>query len=98
MSESGSKSEYEYVYVMVNSDKEPVKGGVIKTEKELKSWVDDKGVVNEGDGEDVGVIFGNKRLQGGCGGLASVGIEKSCDCETVCDEHQILYQIQEPKE
>jgi len=46
----------------------------------------------------LGVIFGRKGLQGSCGGLASVGIEKNCNCESVCDEHQILYQIQEPKE
>lgn len=46
----------------------------------------------------VGVIFGRKRIQGSCGGLSNVGVEKSCDCETVCDEHQTLYQIQEPKE
>ena len=46
----------------------------------------------------VGVIFGRKRIQGSCGGLASVGIEKSCDCETVCKEQPTLYQIQEPQE
>lgn len=46
----------------------------------------------------IGVIFGEKRIQGSCGGLASVGIEKSCDCEVVCDEHQILYQIKEPEQ
>jgi len=45
----------------------------------------------------VGVIFGRKRLQGSCGGLASVGIDKSCDCDTVCAQEQTLYQIQEPK-
>jgi len=45
----------------------------------------------------VGVIFGRQRLQGSCGGLASVGIEKSCDCDTVCADHQTLYQIQEPE-
>ncbi|WP_435235510.1 (Na+)-NQR maturation NqrM [Psychromonas sp. PT13] len=45
----------------------------------------------------IGVIMGGKRIQGSCGGLSSVGIEKSCDCETVCDEHKpTLYQIQEP--
>jgi hypothetical protein len=49
-------------------------------------------------GMALGAIWGRKSLQGSCGGLASVGIEKSCDCETVCDEHQILYHIQEPKE
>lgn len=45
----------------------------------------------------VGVIFGRKRLQGSCGGLASVGIDKSCDCDTVCAREQTLYQIQEPQ-
>jgi len=48
-------------------------------------------------GMALGVIFGRRRLQGSCGGLASVGIEKSCDCEKVCEEHQPLYQIQEPE-
>ena len=44
----------------------------------------------------LGVLFGRHRIQGSCGGLASVGIEKSCDCEEVCDDHKTLYQIQEP--
>ena len=43
----------------------------------------------------VGVIFQKKKLQGSCGGLSSVGIEKSCDCETTC-EAPTLYSIQEP--
>lgn len=43
-----------------------------------------------------GVFFGRQRIQGSCAGLANVGIEKSCDCEVTCDEHQKLYQIQEP--
>jgi hypothetical protein len=46
----------------------------------------------------IGVMFGRKRIQGSCGGLASVGIEKSCDCEDTCDEHKTLYQIQEPNQ
>ena len=44
------------------------------------------------------VIFGRKRIQGSCGGLSSIGIEKNCDCEEVCDDHRTLYQIQEPSE
>lgn len=44
----------------------------------------------------VGVIFSKKRLKGSCGGLASVGIEKSCDCKDTCEETPTLYQIQEP--
>ncbi|MCP5079526.1 MAG: (Na+)-NQR maturation NqrM [Psychromonas sp.] len=43
-----------------------------------------------------GVIFSRKKLKGSCGGLASVGIEKSCDCETVCESESRLYQIKEP--
>ena len=45
----------------------------------------------------IGVIISNKRLQGSCGGLASLNIERSCDCPSVCDEHRSLYQIQEPQ-
>ena len=30
----------------------------------------------------VGYIFQNKTLAGSCGGLASVGIEKACNCES----------------
>lgn len=48
-------------------------------------------------GMAVGVIFGKNRIKGSCGGLANVGIEKSCDCDKVCDEHQILYKIEEPQ-
>ena len=46
----------------------------------------------------LGVFFGRSRIQGSCGGLSSLGIEKSCDCEEVCDDHKTLYQIQEPSE
>ncbi|MEL0659740.1 (Na+)-NQR maturation NqrM [Psychromonas arctica] len=44
------------------------------------------------------VIFCRKRIQGSCGGLSNIGIEKNCDCEEVCDDHRTLYQIQEPSE
>ena len=46
----------------------------------------------------LGVLFVRKRIQGSCGGLSSIGIEKSCDCEETCDDHKTLYQIQEPTE
>jgi len=46
----------------------------------------------------LGVIFSRKRIQGSCGGLSSIGIEKSCDCEEGCNDHRMLYQIQEPSE
>ncbi|GGP79096.1 hypothetical protein GCM10009410_09370 [Shewanella ulleungensis] len=44
----------------------------------------------------LGILLGRKPIQGSCAGLANVGIEKSCDCEVTCEEHKILYQIQEP--
>ncbi|EKO3550377.1 (Na+)-NQR maturation NqrM [Vibrio fluvialis] len=47
----------------------------------------------------IGVLMRRKPIQGSCGGLSSVGIDKVCDCETTCEEHQSkLYQIQEPTE
>ncbi|WP_413285070.1 (Na+)-NQR maturation NqrM [Vibrio sp. MA40-2] len=45
----------------------------------------------------IGVILNKKTIQGSCGGLNNVGVEKVCDCEEVCDEHK-LYQISEPSE
>lgn len=44
----------------------------------------------------IGILLGRKPIKGSCAGLASVGIEKSCDCDTACEEHKTLYQIQEP--
>ncbi|WP_063663238.1 (Na+)-NQR maturation NqrM [Aliivibrio fischeri] len=43
----------------------------------------------------LGVIWGRKEIQGSCGGLNNVGVDKVCNCETICDEHK-LYQISEP--
>jgi hypothetical protein len=36
----------------------------------------------------VGYIFQNRTLAGSCGGLASVGIEKACDCDNPCEKRQ----------
>ncbi|WP_337165635.1 (Na+)-NQR maturation NqrM [Vibrio fluvialis] len=47
----------------------------------------------------IGVLMRRKPIQGSCGGLSNVGVDKVCDCETTCEEHQSkLYQIQEPTE
>ncbi|EKO3467120.1 (Na+)-NQR maturation NqrM [Vibrio fluvialis] len=47
----------------------------------------------------IGVLMRRKPIQGSCGGLSSVGVDKVCNCETTCEEHQSkLYQIQEPTE
>ena len=45
----------------------------------------------------LGVLFRRKSLQGSCGGLANIDIERECNCVDVGDEHQkVLYQIEEP--
>ncbi|OLQ93754.1 hypothetical protein BIY21_11090 [Vibrio ponticus] len=44
----------------------------------------------------IGVMFSRKPIAGSCGGLASIDIERECNCEEVCAEHKVLYQIQEP--
>lgn len=36
----------------------------------------------------VGYIFQQKTLAGSCGGLASVGIEKACNCDKPCEKRQ----------
>lgn len=36
----------------------------------------------------IGYIFNKKTIGGSCGGLASVGIEKSCDCDDPCDNRK----------
>ncbi|NQZ50646.1 MAG: (Na+)-NQR maturation NqrM [Moritella sp.] len=43
----------------------------------------------------IGYILQKKQLRGSCGGLEQQGIERACECESVCEEHR-LYQIQEP--
>ena len=32
----------------------------------------------------IGVILSNRRIQGSCGGLAALGLEKACDCDKPC--------------
>jgi len=36
----------------------------------------------------VGYIFQKKTLAGSCGGLASVGIDKECNCDNPCEKRQ----------
>jgi len=36
----------------------------------------------------VGYIFQQKTLTGSCGGLASVGVEKECNCDNPCEKRQ----------
>lgn len=45
----------------------------------------------------VGVMMKRKAIQGSCGGLASINVNRVCNCKDVCEEHRTqLYQIQEP--
>lgn len=45
----------------------------------------------------IGVIFHRRSIQGSCGGLSQVEVERVCNCKTTCEEHsRVLYQIQEP--
>ncbi|MEW6982314.1 (Na+)-NQR maturation NqrM [Colwelliaceae bacterium 6471] len=37
-------------------------------------------------GMAVGYIFQKKSLAGSCGGLATMGIEKACDCDNPCEK------------
>lgn len=36
-------------------------------------------------GMSIGYIINQKTIGGSCGGLASVGIDKECDCPAPCD-------------
>ncbi|CAG9295289.1 (Na+)-NQR maturation NqrM [Celerinatantimonas diazotrophica] len=46
----------------------------------------------------LGVLAHRKPIQGSCGGLSSIGVDRVCDCETPCEEHAKLYQISEPEQ
>ncbi|MGV3003269.1 (Na+)-NQR maturation NqrM [Vibrio sp.] len=46
----------------------------------------------------VGVMLNRQTIQGSCGGLTRIDIERECNCIDICDDHaRVLYQIQEPK-
>jgi len=38
----------------------------------------------------LGVILSNRRIRGSCGGLASLGIDKACDCDRPCARRRKL--------
>ncbi|MCJ8321177.1 MAG: (Na+)-NQR maturation NqrM [Colwellia sp.] len=46
----------------------------------------------------VGYIFQKKTLAGSCGGLATVGIDKSCNCDNPCEKRQERERIAALKE
>ncbi|WP_390902299.1 (Na+)-NQR maturation NqrM [Vibrio rhizosphaerae] len=48
-------------------------------------------------GMAIGVLFHRRSIQGSCGGLSSIGVERACNCKDVCEnQEKTLYQIQEP--
>jgi hypothetical protein len=36
----------------------------------------------------LGVILSNRRIEGSCGGLAAMGIDKACDCDRPCERRR----------
>lgn len=46
----------------------------------------------------VGYIFQQKSLAGSCGGLASVGIDKACNCDNPCEKRKERERIAAEKE
>jgi hypothetical protein len=49
-------------------------------------------------GMSVGYIFQQKSLAGSCGGLSSVGIDKSCNCDNPCDKRKERERLAATKE
>jgi hypothetical protein len=49
-------------------------------------------------GMAVGYIFQQKTLAGSCGGLATVGIDKSCNCDNPCEKRQERERIAKAQE
>ena len=45
----------------------------------------------------VGYIFQKKVINGSCGGLANVGVDKVCSCEKPCFKRRIRNKIAELK-
>lgn len=46
----------------------------------------------------VGYIFQQKTLAGSCGGLASVGIDKECNCDNPCEKRKERERISAQEE
>lgn len=43
----------------------------------------------------IGYIVKKKLVAGSCGGLASLGIEKACDCDEPCDKRKAKMAAEE---
>ncbi len=41
----------------------------------------------------IGYIIQHKIIHGSCGGLANVGVEKACECESPCFKRRVYNKI-----
>lgn len=47
-------------------------------------------------GMSLGYIIKRKSIQGSCGGLSSIGVEKVCDCPEPCDAGKNEWHVKLP--
>lgn len=46
----------------------------------------------------IGYIIKKKAVEGSCGGLGTLGIEKACDCDDPCDKRKARMAEEEARE
>ncbi|ABZ77727.1 protein of unknown function DUF539 [Shewanella halifaxensis HAW-EB4] len=46
----------------------------------------------------IGYLVKRKAVEGSCGGLGALGIEKACDCDDPCDKRKAKMAEQERRE
>lgn len=46
----------------------------------------------------IGYIIKKKAVEGSCGGLGTLGIEKACDCDDPCDKRKARMAAEEARE
>ncbi len=47
-------------------------------------------------GMSLGYIIKRKSIQGSCGGLSSIGVDKVCDCPEPCDARKSVWHVKKP--
>lgn len=48
-------------------------------------------------GMSIGYIFKQRSIQGSCGGIASLGLKKVCDCPTPCEKRKAQMRKEEAR-
>ena len=46
-------------------------------------------------GLGLGLMLRNQELQGSCGGISNLGVDKACDCDDPCDKRKAKMAAQE---